>query len=60
MSAKLLVSIGAEGGSIALYGDVSDAAHPRCRVVVMDQTPTFLSEEEGGAAIRKDSGWIDT
>lgn len=27
---------------------------------MLDQTPTFLDEEEGGAAIRKDSGWLDT
>ena len=60
MNAKLLVSIGAEGGFIAVYGDVSDAAHPRYRVVVADQTLTLLNEEEGGTAIRKDSGWLDT
>jgi hypothetical protein len=60
VNAKLLVSIGAEGGFIAVYGDVSDAAHPRYRVVVADQTLTLLNEEEGGTAIRKDSGWLDT
>jgi hypothetical protein len=60
MNAKLLVSIGAEGGFIAIYGDVSDAAHPRYRVVVVDQTLTFLNDEEGGAQIRKDSGWLSS
>jgi len=61
VNAELLVSIGAEGGCIALYGNVSDADQLRYRVVVADQTPTFLSEEEGGGpAIRRDSGWLAT
>ncbi len=60
MSLKLLVSIGAEGGAIALYGDVSDSGPRRYRVVLADQTPIFLENEEGGAGIRKDSGWLST
>ncbi len=57
---RLLVSIGAEGGAIALYGDMGDLSHPRFMVAVVDQTPMFLSEEEAGPAIRRDSGWLPT
>jgi len=60
MSLKLLVSIGAEGGAITLYGDLSDPGHPRYRVVLADGTLTFLEGEEGGTGIRKDSGWLST
>jgi hypothetical protein len=55
---KLLISIGAEGGSIALYGDNTDPAHPRYRMMVVDQTPTFLTGDESGLEIRRDSGWL--
>lgn len=27
-------------------------------MIVVDQTPLFLIEDEGGLAIRKDSGWL--
>jgi acetoin utilization deacetylase AcuC-like enzyme len=57
---RLLVSIGAEGGAIALYGDMADPAHRRFKVVVIDQTPMLLSEDDGGPEIRRDSGWLPT
>jgi hypothetical protein len=58
--AELVLSVGAEGGSIAVYGDQSVAGHPRYRVVLVDQTPTFLNDEDGGVAIRWDSGFLPT
>lgn len=58
--AKLLISIGAAGGSLALYGDTSDPDHSRYKVVMVDQTLTFLNEDEGGPEIRRDSGWLPT
>lgn len=60
-SAKLLIRIGAEGGSIAVYGHAGDLATAgRYKVMIVDQTPTFLNDDERGLAIRQDSGWIST
>jgi hypothetical protein len=58
--ARLLISIGAEGGSIALYGDIANPSLPRFRLCVVDQTPMFLSDDEAGTAIRSDSGWLSS
>jgi hypothetical protein len=58
--AELLLKIGAEGGFIAVYGGPPQDPQSRFRLAVIDQTPTFLSEEEGGAALRRDSGWLPT
>lgn len=55
---QLLISIGAEGGSIALYGDITDASQPRFKLMVVDQTPTFLTGDDAGLEIRRDSGWL--
>ncbi len=55
---KLLVSIGAMGGSIALYGDITDPAHSRYRMMVVDQTLTFLTGDESGLESRCDGGWL--
>jgi hypothetical protein len=52
---KLLISIGAEGGSIALYGDITDASKPRFKLMVVDQTPTSLNGDDAGLEIRRDS-----
>jgi hypothetical protein len=57
---ELVFSVGAEGGSIAMYGDRTDPAHLLYRVLLADHTPTFLDERDGGPAIRKDSGWLNT
>jgi hypothetical protein len=54
---RLLLSIGAEGGSIALYGDPSPGVE-RFRMVMVDQTPMFLDESEAGPTLRRDSGWL--
>jgi hypothetical protein len=58
--AELLLKIGAAGGLIAVYGGAPDSPQSRFRVAVLDQTPTFLSDDEAGPAIRKDSGWLPT
>lgn len=55
---ELLLRIDAEGGSIAMYGNVNDPARARYKVGVVDQTLTFLNEDERGPEIRRDSGWL--
>lgn len=57
---RLLLAIGAEGGSIAIYGDMNDPARPQYKIVLADQTPSFLSDDDGGVTIHKDSGWLPT
>jgi hypothetical protein len=59
-SARLLVAVGAEGGSIAVYADTSDPARARYKVLLVDQTPSFLNEDESGPVIQHDSGWLPT
>ncbi len=56
--AKLLISIGAEGGFIEVYGNGGEPTHAEFRVTVVDQTPTFLNDDEGGAPSKRDSGWL--
>jgi len=56
--ARLLVRIGAEGGYLAVYGGPLSTPGSRFRVAVVDQTPTFLNDDEAGPASRKDSGWL--
>lgn len=54
---RLLISIGAEGGSIAVYTDSDEP--PRYKVIIAGQTPTFLDGDDGGGpAIKRDSGWL--
>lgn len=55
---KQLLSVAGEGGSIDLMQEEAGAG--RFRVVMLDQTPTFLEEDEGGAASKRDSGWLAT
>lgn len=57
--AELLLEALAEGGSIAIYGR-HDGDKTEYRVGIVDQTLTFLNDEDGGNAIRSDSGWLDT
>jgi hypothetical protein len=57
--AELLLRVAAEGGSIAIYGR-AEGSRNQYRVGIVDQTLTFLDDEEGGAAIRSDSGWLNT
>jgi hypothetical protein len=47
--AKRLISIGAEGGFIEVYGSGGESTHAEFRVMVVDQTLTFLNDDEGGA-----------
>jgi len=56
--AKRLISIGAEGGFIEVYGNGGERTHAEFRVMVVDQTPTFLNDDEGGAPSKRDSGWL--
>jgi hypothetical protein len=55
---KCLISIGAEGGFIELYGKRSELTYAEFRVTVVDQTSTFLDDDEGGAPSKRDSGWL--
>jgi len=56
--AKRLISIGAEGGFIEVHGKGGEPPHAEFRVTVVDQTPTFLNDDEGGAPSKRDSGWL--
>jgi HNH endonuclease len=57
---QLLISIAAEGGSLALYGCDRNSERARYKVMIVDQTPTFLDEDNSGSVIRRDSGWLPT
>ena len=42
-----------------MYGDPNDLPGNRYRVAIVDQTPLFLDEGDGGSpAMRRDSGWL--
>ena len=58
----LLIDIGAEGGSLQVYRDTAEPkATSRYRALMTDQTPTFLTEDDGGGPpSRRDSGWLQT
>jgi hypothetical protein len=53
----VIVEIGAEGGSIKVLGRVDGECTPSYSVQLRDQTLKFLSEEESGSEIRRDSEW---
>jgi len=55
---KQLLSVAGEGGGIDLVQEENGAG--RFRVVMLDHTPTFLDEVEGGPPSRRDSGWLAT
>jgi hypothetical protein len=55
---KLLISIAAEGGALAVYGKVTDSGAYLYKVMITDRTPSFLDEDEAGSSIRRDSGWL--
>jgi hypothetical protein len=55
---RLLISIAAEGGALAVYGKAIDSRDCRYKVLLTHQTPSFLDEEAAGANIRRDSGWL--
>ncbi len=54
-----LVSIRAEGGFIAISGDVSDAAHPRYRVVVVAGWSQSTVADRPGVFVRADGSLGD-
>jgi hypothetical protein len=54
--AFVVVEIGAEGGTIKVLGRTVDGA-VQYSVQLRDQTLTFLSGDEAGTAIRRDSAW---
>jgi hypothetical protein len=56
--ADLLLAIDSEGGTIALYGDTTEATRPRYRLLLVDRAPAVLNIEESGLAMRRDSGWL--
>ena len=48
----LLLILGAEGGNVSLLGEIKPSGGWRFVIMVKDQTPTFLSDEDKGEAIR--------
>lgn len=57
---ETIVRIGAEGGSIALYGYKDSKGDWRYACDVNDQTLTFLTEEaDAEAAIQHTSAWVN-
>ena len=55
--ADLLLAIESEGGTIALYGDATDA-RPRYRLMLLDQPPAVLNVAHDTPPMRRDSGWL--
>jgi hypothetical protein len=53
----VIVEIGAEGGSIKVLGRIDDECTPNYSIQLRDQSLEFLSEEESGPEIRRDSKW---
>ena len=56
--ADLLLAIDYEGGTIALYGDTTDATAPRYRLMLLDQSAAVLDVAHSAPAVRRDSGWL--
>jgi len=48
----------ATGGCIEVYGYGGEPAPAEFRVTVVDQTVTFLNDDDGGAPLKRDSGWL--
>lgn len=58
---QVIISVGAEGGSLTLIGKKDAALKWRFARGVLDQTPSFLSKEDGGdSTIRHTSDWVNT
>jgi hypothetical protein len=53
----VIVQIGAEGGSIKVLRRTADDGDHQYSVQMRDQTMTFLSGDEAGPEIRRDSAW---
>jgi hypothetical protein len=58
--ADLLLAIDSERGTIALYGDTTDATRPRYRLLLVDQAAAVPHVDESIVAMRRDSGWLLT
>ena len=56
---ELLLAVGAEGGSIAIYGR-HEGDRTQYRVGIVDQTLTSLDDDDAGDEIRSESGWLNT
>jgi hypothetical protein len=54
---SVIVEIGAEGGSIKVLARNVNSGTAEYSVQLRDQTMTFLSEDEAGPEIRRDSAW---
>ena len=52
-----ILEIGAEGGSIKVLGRPAVGGVIEFSVQLRDQTMTFLSEDEAGPEIRRDTAW---
>lgn len=58
---EVIVSIGAEGGSITLFGHRDRNLDWHFARGINDQTATFLTEEDGaGPAIQHTSDWVNS
>jgi hypothetical protein len=53
----VIIEIGAEGGSIKVLRRTADDGAEQYSVQLRDQTMTFLSGDEAGPEIRRDSAW---
>ena len=54
---EVIVEIGAEGGSIKVFSRSTADGSLEYSVQMRDQTMTFLSGDEAGPEIRRDSAW---
>jgi len=57
---NLLLEIGAEGGSLSIYGTSGPIERRKYRVGLADSSLQMLGEEDGGSSIRRDSAWLDS
>jgi hypothetical protein len=57
---RLLISIAAEGGALAVYGQAVDSSAYRYKVMTTDRTPIFLDEKAGGSSVKRESGWLSS
>jgi hypothetical protein len=55
-----IIEIGAEGGSITLFGFKTANGAWHFSRTTRDETPTYLDPEEGGPAINHTSAWVKT
>jgi hypothetical protein len=56
----VIIEIGAEGGSIKVLASTAKDGAVQYSVQLRDQTMTFLSGDEAGPEIRRDSAWTES